>query len=53
VAEKEAGFRRGDRAAARGEPLIDPAADPRLTLCVCHNLIDWLTEAGRCLEAKA
>jgi tetratricopeptide (TPR) repeat protein len=53
VTEKEAGSPEGAiellREASR---LIDPAVDPRLTLCVCHNLIDWLTDAGRILEAQ-
>lgn len=31
---------------------VDPASEPRLALCVRHNLIDWLTEAGRALEAQ-
>jgi tetratricopeptide (TPR) repeat protein len=32
--------------------LIDPSLEPRLLLCVQHNLIDWLTDAGRVLEAQ-
>jgi tetratricopeptide (TPR) repeat protein len=32
--------------------MIEPAFDPRLTLCIHHNLIDWLTDAGRSLEAQ-
>jgi tetratricopeptide (TPR) repeat protein len=53
VAEKEAGFpERAIELLREANRLINPAVDPRLTLCVCHNLIDWLTEAGRCLEAQ-
>ena len=32
--------------------LIDRRQDPRLELCARHNLADWLTEAGRFLEAQ-
>jgi tetratricopeptide (TPR) repeat protein len=32
--------------------LIDTGLEPRLALCVQHNLIDWLTDAGRALEAQ-
>jgi len=53
VAEKEAGFpERAIELLREASRLIDRAVDPRLTLCICHNLIDWLTEAGRCLEAQ-
>jgi len=53
VAEKEAGFpEQAIELLREANRLIDPAADPRLTLCVCHNLIDWLTEAGHSLEAQ-
>ncbi len=33
--------------------LIDPQRNPRLELCLRHNLADWLTDAGRFLEARA
>jgi tetratricopeptide (TPR) repeat protein len=53
VAEKEAGFpERAIDLLREASRLIDPALDPRLTLCVRHNLIDWLTDAGRALEAQ-
>jgi tetratricopeptide (TPR) repeat protein len=32
--------------------LIDPQQEPRLLLCVLHNLIDDLAEAGRAMEAR-
>jgi tetratricopeptide (TPR) repeat protein len=32
---------------------IDPQRDPRLHLCLIHNLTDNLSKAGRCLEADA
>jgi tetratricopeptide (TPR) repeat protein len=32
--------------------LIDPLQEPRLLLCVWHNLIDDLAEAGRTMEAR-
>lgn len=32
--------------------LIDPAQEPRLLICVWHNLIDDLAEAGRAMEAR-
>jgi len=32
--------------------LIDPQQEPRLVLCVWHNLIDDLAEAGRAIEAR-
>lgn len=32
--------------------LIDPLQEPRLLLCVWHNLIDDLAEAGRVMEAR-
>jgi tetratricopeptide (TPR) repeat protein len=33
-------------------PLIDPRREPRLLLCARHNLIDYLAEVGRFMEAK-
>jgi tetratricopeptide (TPR) repeat protein len=40
--------------ALRGaERLVDPARDPRLLLCIRHNLLDNLTKAGRFEEAEA
>ncbi|HEX6863276.1 MAG TPA: hypothetical protein VF414_10700, partial [Thermoanaerobaculia bacterium] len=33
--------------------LIDPAREPRLLLCLCHNLVDNLSKAGRHREADA
>ena len=32
-------------------PFIDAEREPRLLLCVRHNLIDYLAESGRLLEA--
>jgi hypothetical protein len=32
--------------------LIDPQQEPRLLLCVWHNLIDDLAESGRAMEAR-
>jgi tetratricopeptide (TPR) repeat protein len=32
--------------------LIDPAQDERLLLCAWHNLIDYLTDLGRFIEAQ-
>jgi tetratricopeptide (TPR) repeat protein len=32
--------------------LIDPQQEPRLLLCVWHNLVDDLAEAGRAMEAR-
>jgi len=32
--------------------LIDPLQEPRLLICVWHNLIDDLAEAGRAMEAR-
>ncbi len=52
-AEKEIGFpERAIELLREARRLIEPAADPRLALCVHHNLIDWLTDAGRALEAQ-
>jgi tetratricopeptide (TPR) repeat protein len=34
-------------------PLVDPAREPRLLLCVQHNLLDSLAKLGRPEEAKA
>lgn len=36
----------------RALDLIDPEAEPRLLLCVWHNLVDDLTEVGRFMEAR-
>jgi tetratricopeptide (TPR) repeat protein len=36
----------------RALELIDPQQEPRLILCVWHNLIDDLAEAGRAMEAR-
>jgi tetratricopeptide (TPR) repeat protein len=33
--------------------LVDPEQEPRLLLCARHNLIDYLTSAGRYLEAQS
>lgn len=33
-------------------PLIDPRREPRLLLCARHNLIDFLADVGRFMEAK-
>jgi tetratricopeptide (TPR) repeat protein len=33
--------------------LIDPAREPRLMLCAQHNLVDFLSKAGRPAEARA
>lgn len=33
-------------------PMIDPGREPRLLLCARHNLIDYLAEAERFLEAQ-
>jgi tetratricopeptide (TPR) repeat protein len=35
------------------EPLVDPGRDPRLLLCLRHNLVDNLGRAGRFGEAEA
>jgi tetratricopeptide (TPR) repeat protein len=35
------------------ERLVDPTRDPRLLLCIRHNLLDNLTKAGRYGEAEA
>ncbi|MEA2601435.1 MAG: hypothetical protein QOF89_2427 [Acidobacteriota bacterium] len=35
------------------ERLVDPTRDPRLLLCIRHNLLDNLTKAGRFEEAEA
>jgi pentatricopeptide repeat protein len=32
--------------------LIDPQQEPRLLLCIWHNLIDGLVETGRTMEAR-
>lgn len=32
--------------------LIDPRQEPRLLLCIWHNLVDDLAEAGRAMEAR-
>jgi tetratricopeptide (TPR) repeat protein len=37
----------------QADRLIDPRRNPRLELCLRHNLAHWLTEAGRYLEARA
>jgi tetratricopeptide (TPR) repeat protein len=37
----------------RALELIDPEVEPRLLLCVRHNLIDDLAQAGRFLEAQS
>ena len=37
----------------RAERLVDPTRDPRLLLCIRHNLLDNLTKAGRYEEAEA
>ena len=51
--EKEIGFPgRAIELLREASRLIEPAADPRLALCAHHNLIDWLTDAGRALEAQ-
>jgi tetratricopeptide (TPR) repeat protein len=34
-------------------PLIDPVREPRLLLCVQHNLVDTLSKLGRSEEASA
>jgi tetratricopeptide (TPR) repeat protein len=34
-------------------PLIDPEREPRLLLCVQHNLLDYLNHLGRPEEARA
>lgn len=34
-------------------PLIDPEREPRLLLCVQHNLLDYLSNLGRPEEARA
>ncbi len=34
-------------------PLIDPEREPRLLLCVQHNLLDYLSHLGRPEEARA
>jgi len=36
----------------RALELIDPEQEPRLVLCVWHNLADDLAEAGRAMEAR-
>jgi tetratricopeptide (TPR) repeat protein len=36
----------------RAVPLIDAELEPRLRLCAQHNLVDYLTIAGRIPEAK-
>jgi tetratricopeptide (TPR) repeat protein len=41
------------QALKRANRLIDPAREPRLLLCVCHNLADNLSKAGRHREAAA
>jgi tetratricopeptide (TPR) repeat protein len=35
----------------RAAGLIDPSRDPRLVLCICHNLVDNLSKMGRHKEA--
>lgn len=35
----------------RADGLIDPERDPRLVLCIRHNLVDNLSKMGRYLEA--
>ena len=34
-------------------PLVDPAREPRLFLCVEHNRLDFLAKLGRPVEARA
>jgi tetratricopeptide (TPR) repeat protein len=34
-------------------PLVDPTRDPRLLLCLRHNLVDTLSKTGRLQEASA
>jgi tetratricopeptide (TPR) repeat protein len=36
----------------RSLPLIDPAQDERLLLCAWHNLIDYVVNLGRFIEAQ-
>jgi tetratricopeptide (TPR) repeat protein len=50
---KEVGFpERAIELLREASRLLAPTADPRLLLVVHHNLIDWLTDAGRALEAQ-
>jgi transcriptional regulator with XRE-family HTH domain len=35
------------------EPWVEVANDPRLTLCLRHNLLDYLSKVGRAAEAEA
>lgn len=37
---------------SRAVPLIDAEQEPRLLLCAQHNLVDYLTIAGRIAEAR-
>jgi tetratricopeptide (TPR) repeat protein len=37
----------------KASPLIDPEREPRLLLCVQHNLLDYLSNLGRPEEARA
>ncbi|HTQ78626.1 MAG TPA: tetratricopeptide repeat protein [Thermoanaerobaculia bacterium] len=51
--EREMGFpERAIQLLREAGRLIDPKVDPRLTLCLHHNLIDLLTDVGRAIEAQ-
>jgi tetratricopeptide (TPR) repeat protein len=41
------------QAMRKANGLIDPGREPRLLLCLCHNLVDNLSKAGRHREAEA
>jgi tetratricopeptide (TPR) repeat protein len=34
------------------KPHVDPKREPRLWLCLRHNLLDYLSKVGRCQEAE-
>lgn len=36
----------------KAEPLVDPKREPRLWLCLRHNLLDYLSKIGRFQEAE-
>jgi transcriptional regulator with XRE-family HTH domain len=52
ISEEECAWDDGIAQLYDAAPFVDPSADPRLYLCIQHNLIWLLTNAGRNREAK-